>query len=60
MKQPSDSASDGKTAIGPTLAETSAPICPPLIGVSDAEYARRAAQLRARNRGTRFYDGFRP
>ena len=27
-------------------------------GISDEEYARRAAEIRAKQRGTRFYDGF--
>ena len=45
---------------GPTIAESSAPISPALTGPSDAEYARRAAEIRAKKRGTRFYDGFVP
>lgn len=54
------------TAIGPppwtgaTTAESSAPSSPALGGISDGEYARRAAVWRAKNRPTRFYDGFEP
>lgn len=45
---------------GPTIAESSAPSSPAVAGTSDEEYARRAAAIRARRRGTRFYDGFQP
>jgi len=46
--------------IGPTTAECSAPVSPPVVAPSDAEYARRAAAISAKRRGTRFYDGFHP
>lgn len=46
--------------IGPTSAQSSAPISPALAGTSDVEYARRAAEIRAKRQGTRFYDGFHP
>ncbi|MEM6899422.1 MAG: hypothetical protein AAF583_06605 [Pseudomonadota bacterium] len=45
---------------GATIAESSAPVYPTGGGVSDEEYARRAAEIRASKHGTRFYDGFHP
>lgn len=52
-----------ETAIGPppwtgaTTRESSAPSSPALAGISDEEYARRAAKWRKHNRATqRFHD----
>jgi len=45
---------------GPTVAESSAPVSPAVVGTSDEEYARRAAIWCAKNRPTRFYDRFVP